>query len=115
MSYYDSNEYRYILRANRLFFNMDWRFYPKPGVTRVPAGFTMDIMTDDEDKVTGYEFTTKIYGYENSGNKGVADYSDMDDFYRGDDSLITEQLEAAALEYLKQKDSEFYNLIINAR
>jgi hypothetical protein len=115
MNYFDTNEYKYNLRANRLFFNMDWRFFSKPGVTTVPAGFTMTVITDDEDNVTGYVFTTKIYGYEHSGNKGVGSYSDLDDFCTGDDSLITEALKAAALEYLKQKDVEFYNLIMNAR
>lgn len=113
MNYYDTNEYKYTLRANRLFFNMDWRFFPKQGVTRVPAGFTMSVITDDNDNVTGYAFTTKIYGYEHSGNKGIFNYSDLSDFYTGDDSLITEELKAAALEYLKQKDMEFYNLIMN--
>lgn len=111
MSYFNTNEYRYTLRANRLFFNMDWRFFPKPGVKTVPTGFTMSVITDDEDNVTGYAFTTKIYGYEHSGNKGVSNYSDLDDFYSGDDSLITDELKAAALEYLKQKDMEFYNMI----
>ena len=115
MNYFDTNEYKYTLRANRLFFSMDWRFFPKPGVTRVPAGFTMSVMTDDEDNVTGYAFTTKIYGYEHSGNKGVTNYSDMDDFYTGDDSLVTEELKAAALEYLKQKDMEFYKLIMHVQ
>ena len=113
MNYFDTKEYKYTLRANRLFFSMDWRFFPKPGVTRVPAGFTMSVITDDEDNVTGYAFTTKLYGYEQSGNNGVSDYSDLSDFYTGDDSQITEELEAAALEYIRQKDMEFYDLIIN--
>lgn len=115
MNYCDTNEYRYTLRANRLFFSMDWRFFPKPGVTTVPAGFTMSILTDEEDRVTGYAFTTKIYGYEHSGNKGICKYSDPEDYYPGDDSLITEALKAAALEYLKQTDQEFYHLIMNAQ
>lgn len=114
MNCFDTNEYRYTLRANRLFFNMDWWFFPKPGVTKVPAGFTMCINTDDEDNVTGYTFATKIYGYEHSGNNGVGDYSDLSDCYSGDNSLITDELKASALEYLKQKDVEFYDLIMNA-
>ncbi len=59
MNYFDTNEYKYTLRANRLFFNLDWRFFLKPGVTTVPAGFTMDVITDDQDNVTGYAFTTR--------------------------------------------------------
>jgi hypothetical protein len=111
MNYFDTNEYKYTLRANRLFFNMDWKLFPKPGVTTVPSGFTMDVITDEQDNVTGYAFTTKIYGYDHSGNNGVTSYSDLEDFCYGDDSLITEDLKAAALEYLKQKDTDFYNLI----
>jgi hypothetical protein len=113
MNYFDTNEYKYTLRANRLFFNMDWKLFPKPGVTTVPSGFTMDVITDEQDNVTGYAFTTKIYGYDHSGNNGVTSYSDLEDFCYGDDSLITEELKAAALEYLKQKDTDFYNLIQN--
>ena len=113
MNYFDTNEYKYTLRANRLFFNMDWKLFPKLGVKVVPAGFTMDIITDDQDNVTGYAFTTKIYGYDHSGSNGITSYSDLGDFCYGDNSLITEELKAAALEYLKQKDIDFYNLIKN--
>lgn len=110
-NYFETNEYKYTLRANRLFFNMDWQFFPKPGVKTMPSGFTMDIITDDEDNVIGYVFTTKMYGYEHSGNNGVSSYSDLSDFCYGDSSLITEELEAAALEYIRQKDFEFYKMI----
>ena len=40
---------------------------------------------------------------------------DLEDFSHWDDSLITEELKAAALGYLKQKDTDFYNLIKDMR
>lgn len=111
-NYFESNAYRYQLRANRLFFNMDWHVFPKPGVNLVPAGFTMSVNTDSEDNVTGFCFTTRMYGYESSSNNGVRSYSDLDDYWDGDDSLITPELKAAAIEYLKKKDTEFYGTMI---
>ena len=51
-------------------------------------------------------------GYESSSNNGVRSYSDLDDYWDGDDSLITPELKAAAIEYLKKKDTEFYRTMI---
>ena len=111
-NYFETNDYKYTLRANRLFFCMDWWFFPKPGVTKVPAGFTMDVITDVEDNVVGHAFITKMYGYDNISNNGVSSFSDLGDWYSGDDSLITDELESSALEYLRQKDEEFYQLLM---
>lgn len=114
-NYFESNAYRYQLRANRLFFNMDWHIFPKPGVKIVPAGFTLSVNTDSEDNVTGFCFTTRMYGYESSSNNGVSSYSDLDDYWDGDDSLITPEVEAAAIEYLKKKDTEIYRIMIKSK
>ena len=101
------------VRLNKLVRTEDFRKFVLKYVSFLPNDFNISLTINDRGEIAKIDFGIVHYGYENSYNKGLSIYDDLNDFWTApSDPVISPELKQAATEYLNESTSLISDLLV---
>jgi hypothetical protein len=101
------------LALNKVCYSQDFKFYFMEKHHFCPSDMTIAVTgeprgeTEEAKKNFYLALVIREYGYEDSSNRGISKYDDLQDFHSGDFDFTEEHL-ATVLEYFRTRKPELY-------
>ena len=105
----ESKQNQLQLALNKVCFGQDFRFFFLYKHHFCPDGMTIAVVGEPQESKEGYYLALVIrhYGYDDSSNRGISKYDDLQDFYSGNFDFTKEHL-ATVLEFFKTNKPDLY-------
>ena len=106
------------LALNKVCYSQDFKAFFVSKHHMCPNDMTISVVgeprgeTEDAKKGFYLALVIRHYGYEDSSNKGISRYDDLQDFYPGNFDFTEEHL-ATVLEYFRTRKPELYEKYID--